>query len=59
MVLANKDPIEQNWRKLRPIWTQNQNYDLFDKTWQILRPKRYFNLIIIIIIIILILIIVK
>jgi len=21
-VLAKKDPIEQNWRKLGPIWTQ-------------------------------------
>jgi len=25
MVLAKKDPIEQNWRKLGPIWTWNQN----------------------------------
>jgi len=24
-VLAKKDPIEQNWRQLGPIWTQNQN----------------------------------
>jgi len=24
-VLAKKDPIKQNWRKLGPIWTQNQN----------------------------------
>jgi len=24
-VLAKNDPIEQNWRKLGPIWTQNQN----------------------------------
>jgi len=22
-VLAKKDPIEQNWRKLETIWTQN------------------------------------
>jgi len=22
---SKKDPIEQNWRKLRLIWTQNQN----------------------------------
>jgi len=24
-MLAKKDSIEQNWRKLWPIWTQNQN----------------------------------
>jgi len=24
-VLAKKDSIEQNWQKLWPIWTQNQN----------------------------------
>jgi len=24
-MLAKKDPIEQNWLKLGPIWTQNQN----------------------------------
>jgi len=29
---------------LGPIWTQNQNYDLFEKTWWKLGPKRYFNL---------------
>jgi len=23
--VRKKDPIEQNWRKLGPIWTQNQN----------------------------------
>jgi len=34
MVLAKNDLIEQNWRKLGPIWTQKQNYDLLDKTWR-------------------------
>jgi len=24
-VLAKKNAIEQNWQKLGPIWTQNQN----------------------------------
>jgi len=24
-MLAKKDPIEKNWRKLGPIWNQNQN----------------------------------
>jgi len=24
-VLAKKDQIEQNWRKLEPIWAQKQN----------------------------------
>jgi len=33
MVLENKDHIEQNWRKLWPIWAQKQNYDWFDKNW--------------------------
>ena len=33
-MLAKKDPIEQNWRKLGPIWTQNQKYDLFNKTYE-------------------------
>jgi len=42
-MLAKKDPIKQNWRKLRPIWTQYQNYDLFDKTSRKLGLKRYFN----------------
>jgi len=31
-MLTKKDPIEQNKQKLGPIWTQNQNHDLFDKT---------------------------
>jgi len=34
MVLAKKDPIEQNWQKLEPIWTQNQNYlKKLDENW--------------------------
>jgi len=44
MVLAKKNAIQQNWRKLGPIWIQNQNYDLFDKTWRKLGLKKYFNL---------------
>jgi len=24
-MLAKKDQIEQNWRKLEPMWTQKQN----------------------------------
>jgi len=40
-MLAKKDPIEQNRRKLRPIWTHNQNWDLFEKTWQKLGQKRF------------------
>jgi len=43
-VLAKKYPIKQNWRKLGPIWIQNQNYDFFEKTWRKLGQKRYFNL---------------
>jgi len=31
-VIANKDQITQNWGKFRPIWTQKQNYNWFDKT---------------------------
>ena len=42
--VSKEDPIEPNWRKLEPICTENQNYALFDKTWQKLGPKRYFNL---------------
>jgi len=38
-MLAKKEPIVQNWRKFGPIWTQNQNYDLFwkklDENWDL------------------------
>ena len=41
---SKKDQIEQNWRKLEPIWAQKQNYNWFDKTWRKLGQKRYCNL---------------
>ena len=44
MVLAKKDLIEQNRRKIGLIWPQDQNYDLFDTSWRKLEPKKYFNL---------------
>jgi len=40
--VSKKGPIEQNWRKLGPIWTQNQNYNLFEKTWWKLEKKKVF-----------------
>ena len=48
-MLAKKDPIEQNWRKLGPIWTQNQirtYLKKLDENWDqkgILTYSKYFN----------------
>jgi len=38
--VKKKEPIEQNWRKLGPIWTQTKIRTYLTR----LGPKRYFNL---------------